>query len=315
MIQPQDVKDLELTVDRTLVVRPVFALSLFTDQPFTKIRESVIACHDMFLKLCPPDKLKHYLTETMDQHQRTTARSFTMLPTWLKKGAPAREEVFIEFMSSDNREEAPEFRLVISGNEDGSIGQESGCANTIHMSLPVSWGVEHADRMRDMMIHLGGLFPYTSGHAGFALEWSGYFDEEACSHAFSKGMRHPGFDIFDNSNDEDIAGSDSLKTVGWITLLGAGIVKRLGGRDKIRAALPERIRIREVGDGLMIETGDAPEIGDTNRRDPLPAYREVYKLVEPIAEAGFERSGALEFHPGDEMENTLRWLRRLGDKA
>ncbi len=315
MTQPQDVKGLELVLDDTLVVRPAFAVSLFTATPFTAIPEPVLACHDLFLKLCPPEKVKHYLTETMDQHQRVTERTFTMLPTWLKKGAPKRKQVFIELTSSENREEAAEFRLEISGNEKGSISFAKKYANSIHMVFPAAWGVEHADKMRDLMIHLAGLFPYSFGYAGFALEWSAYFEEEACSHAFAKGMRHPGFDIYDNANDEEIVGHDSLNTVGWITLLGPELIERLGGREKVRAALSETIRMRDAGAGLLLTLGDAPEIGDTNRRDPLPAYRELYQLLAPIAEPGFERSGAMEFHPGDIVENTLRWLRRFSAKA
>ncbi|MBS0447270.1 MAG: DUF3396 domain-containing protein [Proteobacteria bacterium] len=311
MIRPEDVPGLELIENGTLVVRPAFAATLFTSESFYAAAGPVLDCYDMFLKLCPPERLKQYLTETMDQHQRTSARTFTMLRTWLKPGAPRREQIFLELTSAENREEAPNFRLELSSNERGSVGFSSGYANSLHIVLPAAWGNVHADKMRDMVMHLAGLFPYSFGYAGYALEWSAYFQEEACSHAYAKGMRHVGFDIYHNGNDEKIVGHDSLNTVGWLTLIGPAMVQRLGGIDKIRAALPEAIGMSSAGAGLMLSTADAPEIGDTNRRDRLPAYRAVYSLLEPIAQAGFERSGALEFLPGDVEQNTLRWLRRL----
>jgi len=311
MTRPQDVKDLQLVEDGKVAVRPAFGVSLFTAKSFYEIPDAVLACQDLFLKLCPQGQVKYYLTETMDQHAKVTERTFTMLPTWLRKGAPKREQIFLELKSGDDREEAPEFRLEVSSNEDGSIGFESEFANSVHFTLPVAWGTEHADKMRDFLIHLAGFFPYSFGYTGFALEWSPYFEEEACTHAYAKGMRHPGFDIYDNANFEEIVGHDSLAGVGWLTLLGPELIGQLGGRHKIRSALAETTHIRDAGHGLMVSLGDAPEIGDTNRRDLLPAYRELYALLSPVAEVGIERSSAFEFHPGDVYENTLRWLRRF----
>lgn len=314
MIQPKDLTDLELVVGGTTAAAPVFIVDLYTDKLFSTIPEQVLACYEMFLRLCPPERIKHYATETMDQHKETSSRTFTMLPSWLKKGAAPRKYIYLELLSGDNREAVPDFRFLVAGYEPGSIGHSARFASLLRICVPAAWGGGHASEMRDMVIHLAGLIPYTAGHAGFAMDWSRYFEQKACPHAYQKGMRHLGFDVPGESNDCLVVGHDSMKTVNWLTLLGQPLLSKLGGVDQIRARASNRIKLRPTGGGLMLEAGDAPEVGDVNRGDPLPAYAEVYKLVEPVAEVGIQRSKAMTFLPGDEHQNTLRWLRRFAEK-
>jgi hypothetical protein len=311
MTPTEQLADLDLVIDGKKVASPSFAVDLYTDKPFTTIAEQVLACYDMFLRLCPPDRLRYYATETMDRHKETSARTFTMLPTWLKKGAPARKYVFLELMSGEDREAVPDFRLFVGGFEPGSIGYSDRAANQIRLCVPAAWGADHPSEMRDMVIHLASLVPFTAGHAGYSMEWSRYFKMKACPHAYRVGMRHPGFDIPGGANDRLMVGHDGLKTVGWLTLVGEPLLTSLGGTGRLEQQASVQVRTRPSGTGMMIEAGDLPEVGDVNRGDRLPALAEAFRLVAPVAQTAFQRSKAMTFLPGDMYENTQRWLRRF----
>ena len=126
-------------------------------------------------------------------------------------------------------------------------------------------------------------------------------------------MRHHGIDIFNLANETIAIRHDGVKGVGWLTIVDDRFVKELGGPKKIREALPESVEILAVKGGLLFKAGPRPKFGDTNRRDRLPEYKAVYKLVKPLAERATERCPALTLGEVDSKDRTHSWLRRFDD--
>jgi len=53
-------------------------------------------------------------------------------------------------------------------------------------------------------------------------------------------------------------------------------------RKGLRGKLDASIGIEKVGDGLMLQAGPKPEIGDVNRKANLSLLRSLAKVLEPV---------------------------------
>ncbi len=129
-------------------------------------------------------------------------------------------------------------------------------------------------------------------------------------------MRHRGIDIFAHPNDKMAVGHDAIKGVDWLTLLCDAFVERLGEEPKIRKALSQAVEVMRVPNGLLLKAGPQPRLGDTNRARLLARsdYKEVYQVVAPLAEPGYDRAPALLAGDGESYkQNTLAWRRRFAN--
>ncbi|MEN3332476.1 MAG: hypothetical protein V7641_1841 [Blastocatellia bacterium] len=303
--------NLELVDDGVRLVSLTFGLSLYTDVLFSSVPDAVLGCFEKFLGLCPADQLKFYVTENMDQHKPVTNRTMGMLKTWLKPGAPPREYIALELKDGDDFYWAPKCKFEVWGNEDGSSGYETQDANLVSMAFPPQWGLERADEMLEFVRDLCAIFPFRSGHAGFCFECSSYEEEQSQTFAWKRSMRHRGIDIFDVANDTVAVGHDGVKGVNWLTILSDPFVKRLGGQKQMRESLSEEIEILPSSGGVIIKCGPQPRFGDTNRRDFLPDYKEVYALASPLIEVAIKRYPSLTLEGDDYEAKTIAWLRRF----
>ena len=106
-----------------------------------------------------------------------------------------------------------------------------------------------------------------------------------------------------------------VETVNWLTLVGKIPLGKLGGAATLRAALARnpQIQVIDTAHGVIVKAGDQPQLGDVNRNEFLPLYREVYGALQPVIEPVIARfrplllGGALE----EETEKTDCWLRRF----
>jgi hypothetical protein len=75
-----------------------------------------------------------------------------------------------------------------------------------------------------------------------------------------------------------------LMCVGWCTLVGAALLKTLGGPDGLRKAAGaiDGLEVCDFGDAAALFAGKAPSWGDVHRGELLPLQREVGRILEPI---------------------------------
>jgi len=305
--------DLELSVDGVRIVSVAFAISLYTDRLFSSIPDAVLKWQEAFLRLCPAERLKFYATENMKKHKPVSKRVFGMLEGWLAAGAASREYIALELQDSEVFNASPHSLMKVLGGEAGSTAHAKKHANLVFMGFPGGWGLERTDELLGLVKELCTEFPFRSGHAGFCFLCSRYEEGLSQTHAWEKSMRHRGIDIFDAVNDIIAAGQDGLKGVGWLTMLGESLVEELGGGEKIGKDVSKPVEVLRVGNGVLLKAGPRPEIGDTNRRDDLPAYKQVYRAVAPLVERAVSRSKSLNLDGSDYKERTLDWLRRFSD--
>jgi hypothetical protein len=305
--------DLELVDDDVRLVSLTFGISLYTDRLFSTIPEAVLACQEKFLSLCPPAKLTFYSTENMRKHQPVNKRVLNMLETWLKPGAPPRPTYVLELRDGEHQTWAPKYHFWVYGKELLPDGTQPKQANYVAMAFPHEWGLERTEEMLQFTRSLCEIFPFSTGHAGYSFVCSRYADEESQTYAWKKCMRHRGIDIFGFVIDPLAVDHDAVKGVNWLTILDDRFVKELGGEAKVRKALPKAVETLPVKNGLLLKAGDQPQIGDTNRREFLPEYKAVYKLIKPLVERAIDRWPSLNLAGEDFAEQTRSWIRRFDD--
>jgi hypothetical protein len=310
---PHRKPDLELVADDgAKLVSLTSGINIYTDHTLSEVPDNVLGVYNKFLERCPPELLRYYATENMRRHKPTTKAVFRMLPTWLQPGAPPREYIHIELKDGEQYQDAPTHKLDVYGLEPKSTLFGRGRANVLSMAFPVAWAQEHADEFRDFVIDVAGMFPFVSGQAGFTFEVSRYESERSQTYAWTKSMRHRGIDISRPALDAIAVGHDALKGVGWLTMLSEPLLKRVGGRQKIRRALPPDVTIVDIPSGVVLQAGVQPGLGDTNRKDLVPLYREVYRVLAPLVELAASRAPSFDIEE-DYKEKTAEWYGRFAD--
>ena len=296
--------DLNLTSEGLKLVTLTFGINLYTGESFYNVPKAVLGALDLFVARCPADTLRYYATETMRVHKPITARAMGMIPTWLKPGAPKKEYFALELKAGVAYQDAPEFKFEVWAVE------KSPQANLVSLAFPASWGKEKPDEMLDVVRQLSDLFPFSSGLAGYAFECSRYAKEESQTHAWRMSMVHPGIDIVRVPVDAKAAGTDAVKGIGWLTLLGKALVAQIGTVETLRRKLGPDIDVIETRHGVIIQAGPNPMIGDVNRGETLPLYRRVYGVLAPWIQIAAERS--MSFNLVDDfVERTEAWYARL----
>jgi hypothetical protein len=298
------VPDLDLTSEGLKLVTLTFGVNLYMAASFCDHPKAVRAALDLFLGRCPRSALRYYATETMRVHKPVTDRAMGMIPTWLKPGAPRKEYFALELKSGQAYQDAPEFKFEVWESA------KSQQANLVSIAFPAIWSGEAPDEMLEFVRQLCELFPISSGLAGYAFECSRYAKEESQTHAWRMSMLHPGIDIVRVPVDAKAAGTDAVKGVGWLTLLGQELTVQLGDVKKLRTKLPRGVDLIETKHALIIKAGPAPAAGDVNRGDTLPLYRGIYEVLAPLIDVAAERS--MSFNLVDDfVERTEAWFARL----
>ncbi|WP_347402666.1 type VI immunity family protein [Corallococcus macrosporus] len=195
------------------------------------------------------------------------------------------------------------------GRGRGSVGfrqdyPESAC--TAEFRLPTEFLDERGPEwIRTLAIDLGRELPWNSGHAGLSLE----------THVWPKTLtprlrevtrRHPGFDLNQLDRLALYLGS-KVRAPAWLTFLGPPVLNELGGAEGLRSRLHSPSTQVEAlsPDRAVVSLGPAPEAGDLEAGDTLPAYRELARVLEPWL---YAHKGAW----GDFTEAEVRqWERRF----
>lgn len=180
----------------------------------------------------------------------------------------------------------------------------------VSLYLPAEWAEQDPENVASLCSDLAGTFEFCSGLGGFGLclgEVEGR--TVAKRELYAIGLHHPGIDL------ESVLSNglgQGIKGVNWLTFLHPTFVERWGGRQKLGQALklPE-VKIVDLPSGIMIQAGNAPEIGDTNRGLTCPTYHAVGKVLSTIRDRSYPAFIGDErgLHVSD--ERTQEWLARF----
>jgi hypothetical protein len=72
---------------------------------------------------------------------------------------------------------------------------------------------------------------------------------------------------------------NGIKGVNWLTVISDSLLDKLGNRQAFTAALPAAVTVHSYTGGLVLQAGELPQIGDTNRRNDPTAYHDVARAL------------------------------------
>ena len=185
-----------------------------------------------------------------------------------------------------------EFFCLSSGRLEEDV---YGAAGLIQISLPVRAFSEHL-AISDFFREICQIAVPIQGTAGFGLTCP-VDRREAHLATVENGRYQDAIETFPaleaNAREDDPGDNDAtletgykrtIRTTGWLTILGNSMLKRLGGRSHIIKVISDHpsIEIVDYGEGVIIRCGNWPILGDKHDR-PLPKeYGVVARLVKPL---------------------------------
>jgi hypothetical protein len=289
-------------------------LSLFFDRPFTEFSSATREAHDLILDSGSRNRFGWYRTETMRQIKSSTARTFSILKQKLSQQKNTSDILSITYSGGIDPHGPPEHALGFTWYPKDRYAAYT--ASTLRLVLPGTELETHPGRLLEMTVELSTRLPVMSGLAGFTFEFAWGEETDGVRAVFPRLMRHPALDVNYSIYDATPVGlGKGIKQLGWLTVLGADLVDRLGGESKLRMSLPRDVRLHKAKYALVLQIGDAPVLGDVNRGETLPLWREVYRILspvhEPVVNAWMQRGTKFDLRKSDENELTEAWLRRF----
>lgn len=177
----------------------------------------------------------------------------------------------------------------------------------VSFSWPSEYLEEHGPgRMRELLMELASLLPFSSGHAGLGFySPSTYLD--SLEGIREEAFRYPGLDVTHGTTEL----GRRVDGVHWLNFLGQPVLGEVGGAAGLRSRLHSPgTTVQEMeGERAVVTLGPWPEAGDLTLGQDLPAYRELARVLEPWL---YECPSYHSFE-GASHEETVRWYRRFLD--
>ncbi|RKH43379.1 DUF3396 domain-containing protein [Corallococcus sp. AB050B] len=206
--------------------------------------------------------------------------------------APYPEKIEFEYRGKD-------IHAAIHRRDPGPV-----CA--VRFIVPLSWMNTHGpDGVRKLALALAAPLPFSSGHAGLAV--TGFLGVgSVTSEVVPQLVQHPGVDLMELDLVSCEIGT-RLRVPHWMTFIGEPSLSAMGGVDFLRSQLHAPGTTVEALDAsrAVVTLGPEPLAGGPDQ--PLPAYRELARVLEPWA---FHAT----WNPADfPKEDFLPWDRRFLD--
>lgn len=126
------------------------------------------------------------------------------------------------------------------------------------------------------------------GGVGFSTSPDPHLDAQYASDLSALAFRFPGVEVDYPVNHSNWC-IQGIKGGNWLTVLSSRWSNQLGTVDQIRGQLGDPFTVKEIDDGIIIQTGSLPEVGDSNRQITTPSLIKLAKLLRPVR---------IRMHPG-----------------
>lgn len=268
-------------------------IALYANKPLVELAEGASACHALFVERFGAS-LKWYLARSMRKARRFSAKYHDIFPTLCKEPDPG----------------LPLYRVFNgSGLQDFLPPAFATGAYANYSWLQVHLPPALANDWKELLAFLTAMvrsFPLRSGTVGLSLCWNDMSvdrDIEVPSLIGPLLKRYPGFNV---GTPRELCDQD-LPPVNWLTLLGPGLLRSLGGITAVRRSFADddEISVITLGRAAIIKAGESPQLGDRNRKDDLPVYRRVGSFLRDYrGDQEIELDGLT-------LEESEQWLARF----
>ena len=263
--------------DGPLLFREGLSINFYFLRAHDEIAQRVLRSLDVYLQAVGPDAIGRYVDENgysqkLDADKVSFIRSDLLRPTStlirLEDSLVCQYRYGFDYHGHE-------------GNDSTRVrGIPKGSA--VSFWLPTEYLEEHGPgRVRELAMEIASQLPFCSGHAGLSFngETSPLIrSEEAQALCF----RYPGVDCADVDRLSWTIGP-RIRGPSWLTFLGQPLLGEMGGAEALRSRLTSPdTRVEELdAERVVVSLGPAPEAGDTEQGQTLPAYRELARVLEP----------------------------------
>jgi len=180
------------------------------------------------------------------------------------------------------------------------------------MSVCSDAGQFHKEALLSGVLRWSTMCQPKHGTGGFTFIFASGMAQNT-KYALQMMKRFPGFDFIDGVSFTREAGTvhNRIKSVNWLTVLGDELVSELGGIGPMRSALEPVCKVHEYPGGVVIQAGEAPQLGDIATDNIPEAYRMVARYTKSVRFEDYDEA-LFRVAPGlDRKEETLSWIRRF----
>lgn len=216
-----------------------------------------------------------------------------------------------EFRTPDNKGVTPFGGSVLAGGGLDSTADIS----VLEFSTSLIWDAENMfrrqiERVRTAASTVQARF----GLAGFGLQYDRIYESTSGSYAYLARFPglHSGLDA--NFTDEQAIRKpavDRYVTINWLTLLCDDMLAELAPPEQLQQELGEARPISRYDNGIIIQAGPYPQLGDINQGMVLDDYRAVNAAIKSLRFEDYRIPVLNAPEPQDSLEATLEWVKRF----
>jgi len=281
------------------VARVALGLTLYLDDALPWARGGAAAALRAFVAAAPSGRLRWYTTSAMDTWDRCGSDTLARLADSLTLpwGSVAPRHCFELRVADDT--DAP--ALGFSYREVDAARR--GGAGWLQIVLPDD---HDPSDLLHLALELGHAHPFLGGVGGYVAAWNR--DQRAAAFRAMRAWckRYVGMDVQDPDAMSWRARA-ALPGIGWLTLLGPGLLRALPGACDLAAPWHEPVAVMPLSHGTLVRAGERPTLGDLNALVYPAAYAEVAHRLAPLLPADPRPFPQW----GDDAMETAAWVRRF----
>ena len=302
------VKLFELHQGSELIMHLGIGMTLFFPRPFSDVRAAVWDLWQKYLVLVGKEKLTWARLGGGNRSRAVNASTFRTIEAWLTGTKDYGKDCWISIHDGP-MDCLGQYSFELEGLGDpGEDEEDVGC---LDMRFPIDWldsDSVHGPALIEQLVSLAAKVPFYCGMAGFVFHRSPYKYDATIGKMAALSKRFEGVEI-SASHREVYWAAKGLVSVNWITLLGDGLVAKLGGRNALSKKLPTDCEVIPLEHGVAVLSGDIPLLGDKNTgKEELRLWRNVYQVLKPLQFV----DTIYEFDPFEfDGERTAEWLQRF----
>lgn len=318
-----NIQDYAFWDDQGYRISPCIDVNLFTDTPLALgPHPGMLNFYEAFRKRFG-QYMGWYKTNTDSRFKKIKPAKLDMVPFWFadprsKKDNPLGFEM--RPGHSQNDMQVPSFQFFCGQTPDLPAFPDKGlpfrpahAEGNFRICLPLDHGFETLTGMLSFLDEALAEFPFVSGYVGYSLYWNDadtLFERDYFNQQVPRvHMRVPGLGQSRPMYWTENAIYDGLVDIGWITLLGKKTMGLIGGCDKLAERLAgTSAQVRSIpgeDQSFMVIACDAPQLGDLEAGDSIPAYQAVGWALRDL------RAKREHHYPGFSLEAYNKWRSRF----
>lgn len=303
----ETLNELALVVDDKTIIAPCVEIMALATTTMTDGAVGYLRFYEAFMRR-HGDRVRHFRLSDSTRWRAWQPKDRVKVQSWFSDVRTLRQSLLgICLHAGSNEPQFPRFEMFFD-----QVSVERPRA-MFQIALPVDCIENGTEALLELVDDAMAEFPIRWGTAGLAFYWEGHDTSvEKHAEAWLGGplAKHPGLSPGDLMS-WGLRVEKGISNIGWLTFVGDALVDQLGGREALAEQLSGTgVGLRPYGKGVALQAGDAPELGDVNRKKTLPLHHEVGRVLAPV------------FVPDDFLERVrvtgikdpdarLAWLRRF----